>query len=44
MAKIRPSKLFQATLVEKDGKSAEQSKLGTLNHFRPLCGKRWKKV
>ena len=34
MAKIRPSKLFWATLVGKDGKSAEQSKLGIHDHFR----------
>ena len=36
MAKIWPSKLLQATLVGKDGKSAEQPKLGIHDHFKPL--------
>ena len=32
--KAMPSKLFWATLVEKDRESAEQSKLGIYDHFR----------
>ena len=40
---IRLSKLFQATLVGKDGESAQQSKLGIHDHSNYYGRKRMKK-